>query len=93
MILREYIEARAGVPATKGTTNEILTHFEAHGFDGMQFDVEARMRVQRILDATDRLKFAREGGGEMFFESLDKDFEAIINATRPAPTEDGVGRA
>jgi hypothetical protein len=93
MILREYIEARTGVPATKGTTNEILQHFEDHGFDGLHFDVEARLRVQRILDATDRLKFAREGGGEVFFQSLDKDFEAIINATRPTDVVSGVNRA
>ncbi len=93
MILREYIEARTAVPATKGTTNEILKHFEHHGFDGRQFDVEAGMRVQRILDATDRLKFAREGGGDLFFQSLDKDFEAIINATRPMAAPDGVSRA
>ena len=89
MVLREYIEARAGVPATRATTNEILHHFEHHGFDGVDFDVEARMRVQRILDATDRLKFAREGGGEEFFLSLDKDFEGIIDATRPRSSPDG----
>jgi hypothetical protein len=83
MVLREYIEARTGVPATRATTNEILSHFEHHGFDGVDFDIEARMRVQRILDATDRLKFAREGGGEDFFATLDKDFEGIIDATRP----------
>ena len=83
MVLREYVEARSGVPATKGTTNEILQHLEQHGFDGERFDIEARMRVQRILDATDRLKFAREGGGEAFFTALDADFEGIINATRP----------
>jgi len=92
MILREYIESRTGVPATKGTTNEILQHLEHHGFDGESFDIEARMRVQRILDATDRLKFAREGGGEGFFDSLDGDFEGIINATRPRePGAGGVG--
>jgi hypothetical protein len=89
MVLREYIEARAGVPATRATTNEILKHFEYHGFDGVAFDIEARMRVQRILDATDRLKFAREGGGEAFFVSLDKDFEGIIDATRPHFSLDG----
>ena len=89
MVLREYIEARAGLPATRATTTEILQHFEHHGFGGRAFDIEARMRVQRILDATDRLKFAREGGGEVFFSSLDKDFEGIIDATRPQPDEDG----
>ena len=89
MVLREYVEARSGVPATKGTTNEILKYLEQHGFDGERFDIEARMRVQRILDATDRLKFAREGGGEAFFKSLDADFEGIINATRPQSLPDG----
>jgi len=89
MVLREYIEAKAGVPATRATTNEILKHFEHHGFDGVEFDIEARMRVQRILDATDRLKFAREGGGEDFFATLDKDFEGIIDATRPRATVTG----
>jgi len=93
MILREYLEARTGVPATKGTTNEILKHLEHHGLDGVSFDIDARMRVQRILDATDRLKFAREGGGDAFFASLDKDFEGIINATRPRSMDGGDLRA
>ncbi len=46
-----------------------------------------RQRAAGLLDATDRLKFAREGGGASFFAELDEDFEAIIEATRPAGGE------
>jgi hypothetical protein len=44
-------------------------------------------RARHILDATDRLKFAREGGGTGFFEALDDDFTAVLDATRPRVEE------
>ena len=83
MVLRVYIEARCGFPATAGTTNEIIKGIEKTGFDSQPLGIDDGLRIGRILDATDRLKFAREGGGEEFFTSLDRDFEALINATRP----------
>jgi hypothetical protein len=85
MVLRVYIEAQCGFRATAGTTSEIINGIEDAGFGTHKLGVDDGLRIGRILDATDRLKFAREGGGEDFFEALDRDFEALINATRPAP--------
>ena len=44
---------------------------------------EDRIPVERILDSTDRLKFAREGGGEPFFAELDRHFASVIASSRP----------
>lgn len=84
-VLREYLEAITGWPATMRTGSEILAWMEQDRVAG----ASARLHAARILDATDRLKFAREGGGEPFFASLDRDFEAVIEATRPASLEPG----
>lgn len=80
-ILRVYLSAISGFPAPSRTTREILDHFEREGGLGMV----DRMRAGRVLDATDRLKFAREGGGVSFFGALDDDFRAVVEATRPRP--------
>ncbi len=82
-VLRVYLEAICAWPATARTTREILTFLEREGAGARRLDVTDRMRTSRILDATDRLKFAREGGGEAFFDALDEDFQAVISATRP----------
>ena len=42
-------------------------------------------RAQRLLDATDLIKFARSGGGAALFDALDADLRAVIAAMRPAP--------
>jgi len=83
MILREYIEARAGIPASKATTAEIWDSLSGVGIDGRPMTDALRGHIAQILDATDRLKFAREGGGEEFFNALDQHFQTIINQTRP----------
>jgi hypothetical protein len=85
VILRNYIEARTAIRASAATTMEISDFLRRRGFDGVAIDDDLRTHVGRILDATDRLKFAREGGGEAFFEDLDQHFEAVINQTRPRP--------
>ena len=79
MVLREYLEAILGWPATARTTREILAHLERE----TRLGVTDRLRAQRVLDATDRLKFAREGGGGAFFDALEADFRAVVDATRP----------
>lgn len=85
-VLRRYLEAITGWPATMRTGPEILRWMEQESVTG----ASARLRAGRILDATDRLKFAREGGGASFFAALDQDFEAVIEATRPvSPAEEG----
>lgn len=78
-ILRAYLEAITGFPATARTTREILRELEHRGRLGPSL----RANAAHVLDATDRLKFAREGGGETFFEAMDEDFLAVIQATRP----------
>ena len=82
-VLRAYLEAICAWPATARTTREILAFLEREGAGTRQIDVTDRMRTSRILDATDRLKFAREGGGDAFFDSLGDDFQAVIVATQP----------
>lgn len=88
MILREYLEARSGIPASKATTAEIWGSMERMGIDGRPLHGDLRNHFARILDATDRLKFARQGGGQAFFSDLDIHFQAIINKTRPLPSDD-----
>lgn len=81
IILRVYLEAITGFPATSRTTREILGAVEREAL----LSVALRQRARHVLDATDRLKFAREGGGEAFFASLDEDFLAVVEATKPRP--------
>lgn len=81
-ILREYVEETQAWPATARTTREILQYVESNGTLG----VADRLRARRVLDATDRLKFAREGGGQDFFDELDTDFRAVVAAMRPTFT-------
>jgi hypothetical protein len=78
-VLRTYFDDAIGFPASARTTREILAHLE----DAGSLDAAHRGRARHILDATDRLKFAREGGGAGFFEALDDDFAAVLDATRP----------
>ena len=80
-ILREYYQRITGWPATARTTREILLHMDDRGL----LPADVRLRARRVLDATDRLKFAREGGGEGFFEALEQDFEMVLDATSPGP--------
>jgi hypothetical protein len=87
MVLREYLEARSGFPASKATSVEIGSAMEQLGIDGRPVGAELWHGIAQILDATDRLKFARQGGGTEFFAAMDTHFQAIINQTRPVPIE------
>jgi len=78
MIFREYLSAIGRWSATSRTSREIRNHLETAGV----LQVSDRNRVQRLLEATDRLKFAREGGGREFFDDLEADFQAIVTGTR-----------
>lgn len=89
MVLREYLEAITPIAATAATTMEIADRLRRDGFDGRPLSSDERVPVERILDSTDRLKFAREGGGEAFFDALDRDFETVINASRPRAEAEG----
>jgi len=74
MILRRYLEGVFFWSATAETTREVLAYLRGHSL----LDAEGYARAERVLDATDRLKFAREGGGEAFFVALDEDFFALV---------------
>ena len=87
MVLREYLEARTGIPASKATTIEIWEALARTGVNGRPIDEALKGHIAQILDATDRLKFARVGGGSAFFQSLDQHFGVIIQVTRPVETE------
>lgn len=83
-VLRVFLEAVTGLPATSGTTREILRGLE----DDRRMGPALVIRAAHVLDATDRLKFAREGGGARFFDELDQDFRAVVEALKPRPELD-----
>jgi hypothetical protein len=78
-VFRDYLEAVHRWPASALTTREIA---DALYRDGL---VSAALLdgAQRVLHATDLVKFARQGGGPKLFTSLDADFRAYVLATRP----------
>jgi len=75
-IFRAYLEGSSGWPASRRTGPEILAWLS----DTNRLGPADQVRAARILQATDRLKFAREGGGVAFFEALDSDFSGILEA-------------
>jgi len=81
LVLRSYLDPTLRWPATTATTRELLAHIAATE----ALPEAEQAAASRILEATDRVKFAREGGGEAFFAALDDDFEAILRATEPRP--------
>lgn len=80
-ILRVYLEAVTDIHATARTTREILRDLDGQTRMGPALTI----RAAHVLDATDRLKFAREGGGARFFDELEQDFHAVVEALRPRP--------
>ncbi len=88
-VFRRYLEAVHPLQATTLTTREICDAIYRDGMvPGGLLD-----RAQRILRATDLLKFARRGGGVEFFHELDQDFQAYVQATRPRVSSAGSGPA
>ncbi len=84
LIFRTFLQAVTGFPMLTRTTREIVQHLEQEAL----LDAELLPRTRRVLDATDRLKFAREGGGQTFFDALQIDFFAVVDAlSRPLPVE------
>lgn len=78
-LFRDYLEAVLAFPAPARTTREILSYLRHHGL----LTDSQRGRARAVLTATDRVKFAREGGGDDFFDALDADLRAVVDATRP----------
>jgi hypothetical protein len=81
-IFRRYVERVFQLPASAFTSMEVL--------DQLSSDLSEHHLGQsrRLLGATDRIKYARRGGGQALFESLDTDFRELIEATKPAPVEE-----
>ena len=76
-------------PGSKATTTEIWDALSRTGVDGRPINDALKGHIAQILDATDRLKFARVGGGASFFQSPDAHFGVIMQVTRPVTTEEG----
>jgi hypothetical protein len=79
VLFRAYVEDVLGFEATARTTSEILAHLRslAHLPEGNV------TRAQRILRATDRVKFAEERPAEEWLAELDADLRAFVQSTRP----------
>ena len=85
-IFRRYLQAVTGFSMLTRTTREIVDFLKQEDL----LDQALRPRTQRVLDATDRLKFAREGGGIEFFDALEADFLSVVEALSiPAPEGEG----
>lgn len=84
-VFREYLQERYGFPATAATTREVLAALAAQG----AVPPVAHARLASVLGAADRLKYAREGGGEAFFAELDASLEAVLALADPAAGEGG----
>ncbi|MCK6520032.1 hypothetical protein L6R49_01210 [Myxococcota bacterium] len=88
-IFRRYLERVGGFPATALTTYEVLDRLSLdHRVNAAEHD-----RAQRLLDATDLIKFARSGGGAALFDALDADLRAVIAAIRSGPRSGPAGSA
>jgi len=72
-LFRVYLEASTGVEATSLTTGELTQAFKDRG--GF---VEIEDDCQLILMATDRVKYAGEGGGEEVFGELDQALARVV---------------
>jgi hypothetical protein len=78
-IFRAYVEVTLSVPARAWSTTETLDHLE-------RLPALARLnvpRARRLLRATDRVKYAEARPGGSFFEELEADLHAFVDATRP----------
>ena len=74
MIVREYLWSQHQAPLLELSAEEAL-----RWLDSSTLPKRMRKQIQEVLTATDRLKFARQGGGESFFRDLDVAFEDILN--------------
>ena len=82
-IFREYTEAVLGFPASAYTSRQTLDHLR-----NLQHLPEGNVpRAKRLLRATDLVKYAEHTAEGDFFDDLDADLRAFIDATRPAGGE------
>jgi hypothetical protein len=79
VLFRIYVEAVFGFEATARTTSEILAHLRE-----LRHLPEGNVtRAQRVLRATDRVKFAEERPAADWIAELDADLRAFVASTRP----------
>lgn len=78
-IFRAYAEAALAFPARAYSTSETLEHLESlTGLPRTNLP-----RAQRLLRATDRVKYAEVPPDDHFFAELEDDLRGFIDATRP----------
>ena len=75
-IYRRYLERVFQLPASAFTSAEVLREIKE------ELDENQWIQSKRLLSATDRIKYARRGGGTALFEALDQDFRELISTTR-----------
>lgn len=75
-IYRRYLERVFELPASAFTSAEVLRSIKA------DLSEDQWGQSRRLLNATDRIKYARRGGGSALFEALDRDFRDLIATTR-----------
>ena len=76
-LMREYLSEIYGQPFTQYSQSEVL-----HWLRRSYAPVELKKHIEKIITATDRLKFSREGGGEDFFSELTLSRDYILNHLR-----------
>ena len=87
-ILREYLEARFGIPAMEETTWMIRRDLERQGVAR-----EWREELAGLLQGADMVKFAREDASDRRAEDDLARAQSLVLASRPAPTGVGEGGA
>ena len=86
-IFREYLEAAMLFPATAWTTTETLAHLSQLS----HMSSELTPQAQRLLRATDRVKFAGDVPEETVLQHFTNDLHAFVRATRPHRWDDAEG--
>ncbi|MFT5684548.1 MAG: hypothetical protein ACI8RZ_005489, partial [Myxococcota bacterium] len=71
-VMRDYLQRRYGWPATTLSSSEILEFLSSHT------SADLRGKLTEVLEANDRLKYAREGGGDAFFDELEACFLDVL---------------
>lgn len=85
-VMRDYLQRRYDWPATTRSSAEILSFLEDKATDDL------RGTLSTVLEANDRLKYAREGGGADFFDELEACFTAVLAATAPPEADEEADR-
>ena len=85
-VMRDYLQRRYDWPATTRSSAEILSFLED------KTSAQLRGTLSAVLQANDRLKYAREGGGDGFFDELERCFHDVLSATALVEDSEEVAR-